>query len=242
MDIKYVLSSVLREAEKLGSYGELLAGVRLSGAVNSERGEGYFLLYSGGLSLLYRRLGERDYEGVFSELPEWNFSNYNEEKYALTVNMECANKSYICEFTPSERESAEMIFNAINTAHAEPHSVYTQTTLTMAGLICLLSSDGHESYAENLLGKRLYRAGIRFVADRTLPALVADGNTLFSVEQKQSILANLIEQRMSDDIWSSAESSALRELSEVWQLGNDFYEQCVSILLLRRKLGLLFQN
>ena len=63
MDVKYVLGSVLNAAAGLGGTGELRAVVRLSGAVNGERGEGYWLLYEDVLVLLYRRLGECSYEG-----------------------------------------------------------------------------------------------------------------------------------------------------------------------------------
>ena len=96
MDIKYVLKSILREAANLGASGELQAGIRLAGAVNGERGEGYILLYSEGLVLLYRRLGLRDYEGCFADLTEWHFDNYREEKYSLLLDANCRDKSFIC--------------------------------------------------------------------------------------------------------------------------------------------------
>ena len=117
MDVKYVLSSILREAARFGGTGELCAGVRLSGAVNGERGEGYLLLYSDVLVLLYRRLGERDYEGVTGTLPDWSFEVCSEEKYLIRITLQCGKESFACEFTPSERDSAEAIFNAITAAH-----------------------------------------------------------------------------------------------------------------------------
>ena len=93
MDVKYILSSVAKEAEKIGASGKLLDGVRLSGAVNGERGEGYWLLYEDNLVLLYRRLGERDYEGCSGELSEWSFADYREEKYALKLQCSCGGSS-----------------------------------------------------------------------------------------------------------------------------------------------------
>lgn len=242
MDIKYILSSILREAANLGAEGELQAGVRLSGAINSERGEGYLLLYSEGLTLLYRRLGQRDYEGVFAGLTDWSFDNYRQEKYALLIDMICRGSSCRCEFTPSERESAEIIFNAIAAAHAEPQELYSESTLLMTALLYLLSGDGHELYAEDLLGKKLLRAGKKYAADQELQDLVARAAELFTLEQKQTVLINLIEERMSDGLWSSSEAAALRELADVWNLGSEYFEQSCGVLLMRHRIGELFKN
>jgi hypothetical protein len=66
MDVKYILSSILREASDMGAAGEIIAGVRLSGAVNGERGEGYILLYDDAVTLLYRRLGRGHAQGANS--------------------------------------------------------------------------------------------------------------------------------------------------------------------------------
>ena len=242
MNIKYILSSIVNEAAALGATGELQAGVRLTGAVNKERGEGYLLLYEDGLVLLYRRLGQRDYEGCWAAPEEWNFENYREEKYALLIDMRCREAVYSCEFTPAERDAAEVIFNAIVSAHSQVQTLYSESTLVMTALLYMLSGDGHEEYAESLLGKPLFRAGRRYAADRELQDLVARGAELFSREQKECVLINLIEQRMSDDLWSSTESSALRELAGVWDLGDDFFEQSCRVLLMRRRIGGLFKN
>ena len=59
--------------------------------------------------------------------------------------------------------------------------------------------------------------------------------------QKQSLMLNLIELRMSDDLWQPSESAALRELSQVWGISDEFYTNAVNLLLLRRRLGELFQ-
>lgn len=242
MDIKYILSSIVREAANLGAFGELQAGVRLTGAVNQERGEGYMLLYSNGLVLLYRQLGQRDYQGCFADLVDWGFENYQEEKYALTIDMICCGNRYRCEFTPSERESAEVIFNAVTAVHAQAQVLYSETTLLMTALLDLLSCDGHEKYAEDLLGKPLLRAGRKYAAGQQLQDLVARAAELFTLEQKQSVLLNLIEERMSDGLWSSSESAALRELAEVWDLGSEYFEQSCGVLLMRHRIGELFKN
>lgn len=242
MDIKYILSSVAKEAEKLGASGRLLAGVRLSGAVNGERGEGYWLLYEDNLALLYRRLGQRDYEGCCCELAEWSFSDYREEKYALMLQCSCAGGDFLFEFTPAERSSAEVVLNAVTQAHAEPLAVYPEQQLVMAGLFSFLSSDGHEEFAIQLLGKKLWRAGKKYAAGHTLPDLLEKGHSFFTAEQKKSVVANLIEQRMSDGVWSSEEAAALQELAAVWDLPHDFFENCAGILLLRRSIGDLFKN
>lgn len=241
MDVKYVLSSILREAARFGGDDELRAGVRLSGAVNGERGEGYLLLYSDVLVLLYRRLGERDYEGVTGTLPEWSFESNSEEKYLMRITMQCGEESFACEFTPSERGSAEEIFNAITAAHAEPQAVYPERILVMAALVYLLSSGEHEKFAQELLGKGLWRAACQYAADKELNALAIQGAELFNPQQKQSLLLNLIELRMSDDLWQTAEAAALKELAQIWELPAEFYENAVNMLLLRRQLGSLFQ-
>ena len=240
MDVRYILSSVAKEADNIGASGKLRAGVRLSGAVNNERGEGYWLLYEDNLVLIYRRLGERDYEGCCGELHEWSFSDYREEKYALKLQCSCNGNTYTFEFTPAEREAAEVILNAITQAHAAPQAVYPEALLVMAGLLNLLSGDGHEEFAVELLGKTLWRAGKRYAADRTLPELVNTGNSLFSIEQKESVLANLIELRMSDNVWSSEEAGALKELNDVWGLPPEYFENCTGVLLRRRSIGELF--
>ena len=240
MDVKFILSSVAKEAVKMGASGELLAGVRLSGAVNGERGEGYWLLYEDNLVLLYRRLGERDYEGCCGELGDWSYTDYREEKYALMLQSFYAGTEYLFEFTPAERESAEIILNSITQAHADPHTVYSEAMLVMAGLLSFLSADGHEEYAVNILGKELWRAGKKYAASHTLPELLEQGNTLFNTEQKECVLANLIEQRMSDGIWKSEEAAALRELAEVWALPKDYFDTCAGVLLRRHSIGQLF--
>lgn len=241
MDVKYVLGSVLDAAAGLGGKGELHAAVRLSGAVNGERGEGYWLLYEDVLVLLYRRLGERSYEGCCAELDEYAFADYREEKYALLINISCRNVKYACEFTPSERTAAETVINAINNASAAPQSLYDSNVLIMAGLFYSLSS-GHSGYAAELLGKELYRAGKKFASENTLPDLVAKANDAWTDEQKQSVLLNLLELRMSDGIFEYEESEALRELSEVWNLKNDFYVQSKDLLLKKKRIGELFKK
>lgn len=242
MDVKYILSSVANEAVKLGASGKLLAGVRLSGAVNGERGEGYWLLYEDNLVLLCRRLGERDYEGCCGELSEWNFSGYREEKYALMLQTSFNSTEYLFEFTPAERSSAEVILNAITQAHADPRTVYPEKLLVMAGLFTALSSGGHEEFVLNLLGKELCRAGRMYAAKNTLPDLVELANDQFTLDQKKSVLANLIELRMSDGVWTSEEISALRELAGVWELPEEFFDNCAGVLLLRRSIGDLFKD
>jgi len=241
MDVKYVLSSVLQEAQKIGASGSLQAGVRLSGAVNGERGEGYWLLYEDNLVLLYRKLGQRDYEGCCGEPADWSFENYREEKYALLLTAGCKEANFEYEFTPSERESAEIILNAITAAHAEPQAVYSQDMLIMAGLFVHLGN-GHEDFARNLMGKALWRAGQKYADKCSLVDLVKLGNEHFSTEQKQSVMVNLICQRMSDDVWSSEESAALQELSGVWQLPEEFFGNAVDILLMQKSIGELFKN
>ena len=241
MDVKYLLSSVAAEAVKLGASGKLLDGVRFSGAVNGERGEGYWLLYEDNLVLIYRQLGQCGYEGTCGDLSDWSFAGYREEKYALMLQAECKSGSYAFEFTPAERSSAEVILNAITHAHAAPQTVYPEKLLVMAGLFMLLSSDGHEKFSVELLGKELCRAGRRYSAEHTLVELVELGNKLFTAEQKESVLINLIEQRMSDDVWSREEAAALRELAEIWALPAGYFENCTGILLKRRELGTLFQ-
>ena len=241
MDVKYVLGSVLNAAAGLGGTGELRAVVRLSGAVNGERGEGYWLLYEDVLVLLYRRLGECSYEGCCAELSEYAFEDYREEKYALMVNISCRNVKYACEFTPSERESAETVLNAISSASVLPQEIYDGNVLIMAGLFYSLSA-GHCDFAVELLGKELYRAGKRFAAENTLPDLVAKAGQSWSIEQKQSVVLNLLELRMSDNVFESEESEALRELAEVWNLGNEFYVQSKDLLLKKKRIGELFKN
>ena len=240
MDVRYILSSVAKEADNIGASGKLLAGVRLTGAVNEERGEGYWLLYEENLVLLYRRLGERDYEGCSGELHEWSFTDYREEKYALKLQCSCGGCDYLFEFTPAERESAEIILNAVTQAHAAPQAVYSEELLVMAGLLNLLSTGGHEEFAIELLGKPLRRAGRKYAAERTLPDLVRLANELFSLEQKESVLANLIELRMSDGVWSSEEAGALKELSDIWGIAPEYFEACTRILLRCRSIGELF--
>ena len=241
MDVKYVLSSVLQEARQLGSSGALQAGVRFNGAVNGERGEGYWLLFEDNLVLLYRRLGQRDYEGCCGELTDWSFEDYCEEKYALQLTAKFQEQSFRCEFTPAERDSAESILNAITANHAEPQAVYSESMLVMAGVFVQLSG-GHEDFARDLMGKALWRAGLKYAAKHTLPDLLELSNKLFSVEQKESIMINLISQRMSDNIWSGDERSALQELNSVWQLPEEFFLNVEKILLQQKKLGELFNN
>ena len=176
-----------------------------------------------------------------AELDEYAFADYREEKYALLINISCRNVKYACEFTPSERTAAETVINAINNASAAPQSLYDSNVLIMAGLFYSLSS-GHSGYAAELLGKELYRAGKKFASENTLPDLVAKANDAWTDEQKQSVLLNLLELRMSDGIFEYEESEALRELSEVWNLKNDFYVQSKDLLLKKKRIGELFKK
>ena len=47
---------------------------------------------------------------------------------------------------------------------------------------------------------------------------------------------------MSDDLWSSQEAAALRELADVWSIDQQYMENCAQVLLLRSKLWTLFNN
>ena len=242
MDVKYILSSILREASDLGAAGELVAGVRLSGAVNGERGEGYILLYTENLTLLYRRLGQRDYQGCSAALTEWSFDNFQEEKYALAMDIVCQGTSYRCDFTPSERESAESIINAVTAVHADPRNTYSEKTLLMAALLTALTDASQKEFTQNLLGRQLIQAADKFAAGHCLTDIVEKSGKLFDENQKRSVLLNLIEIRMSNDRWNSETASALQELAELWQMEDDFFRQAVEMMMLRRKLGNLFQN
>lgn len=242
MDVKYILSSILREASDMGAAGEIIAGVRLSGAVNGERGEGYILLYDDAVTLLYRRLGQRDYQGCTAPLSEWTFGNLQEKKYAYTMDVTCRGTSYQCEFTPSELESTENIIDAVTAAHADPSNTYSEKVLLMASLLTMLSEPVHREFTQSLLGKDLFKAAVKFAASHRLPDIVERSAALFDENQKRSVLLNLIEMRLSDDLWTGKESEALRELAEVWQLGDDFFEQAAGMLLLRRQLGSLFNE
>lgn len=242
MDVKYILSSIVREASDMGAVGQIIAGVRLSGAVNGERGEGYLLLYDDSLTLLYRCLGQRDYQGCTAPLAEWSITDYQEKKYAYTMDVTCRETSYQCEFTPSEQESAESIISAVTAAHTDPSSIYSEKVLLMASLLTMLSEPVHREFTQSLLGKDLFKAAVKFAASHRLPDIVERSGKLFDENQKRSVLLNLIEMRLSDDLWTSKESAALRELAGVWQLGDDFFEQAAGILLLRRQLGSLFEE
>lgn len=242
MDVKYVLPSILREASEIGAQGDLLAGVRLSGAVNGERGEGCLMLYTEGVVLLYRRLGQRDYEGFFDNFTAWSFDNFHEEKYSLSLDVHCREKCVRCEFTPSERESAEKILNAVAAAHAEPQALYSKETLLMASLFVFYANSGHTQFIRDLLGKQLHLAAIKYTASRTLESVIREADSLFNDRQKQSVLLNLIEMFMSDDLWRSAEAANMRELAEAWNIAPDVYENFAGTLLLRRSLGNLFQE
>ena len=72
--------------------------------------------------------------------------------------------------------------------------------------------------------------------------MVARAAELFTLEQKQTVLINLIEERMSDGLWSSSEAAAVRELADVWNLGSEYFEQSCGVLLMRHRIGELFKN
>lgn len=239
MDIKYVLKSILREAATLGASGELQCGIRLSGAVNGKRGEGYLLLYSEGLVLLYRRLGMRDYEGCFADLYEWHFDNYREEKYSLVMDAHCRDQAFVCEFTPSERESAELILNALAAAHAEPLTVYDENTLLMASVLTSFTPEDQTAATLALLGKQLYQASYKYAAKHQLTELIDRTGELFSNEQKKSVLLNLIELQLASDLHQT-QFDELLKLSGAWDLGDDFLTANVRSMRLRRQLTELF--
>lgn len=240
MDVKYVLPSILREAAEIGAHGDLLAGVRLSGAVNGERGEGCLMLYSEGLVLLYRRLGQRDYNGFFEPLDQWYFDNFCEEKYSLSLDVHCREQCVRCEFTPSERESAEQILNAVAAAHAEPQALYSEETLLMAALFIFYGNTESVAFVRELLGKQLYLAAVKYSSYKSLDSVIRQAEHAFNEQQKQSVMLNLIEMFMADDLWRSSESAAMRELARAWNIAPEIYENYAGILLLRRSLGNLF--
>lgn len=240
MDTKFILASVLHEAEKYGVSGDVFAGVRLSGSVNGERGEGYWLLYEESLVLLYRRLGNRDYEGYAAPLEEWTFGEYREEEYNFTVDLSCDGKTYSCVFPPAEQEAAEVILNAIANINAALSASYPESALVMAGLLWILSGDGHADHALRVLGKQLYRVGEKFAEDKELTQIAELANTALNMDQKKSLIANLIEMRMCDGEWSSEEQSALAELAEIWEMPTEDYNNIRDILLLKNQCPLIF--
>ncbi len=235
METKFILGSVRREAEKLGAQGDATHAVRLSGSVNGDRGEGYWLLYPESLILLYRKLGDRDYGGVCAAPEEWHFGNYREAQYELAIELSCDDAVYDCVFTPSERGEAEAVLNTIQTAAAKGVPRYAETLLLAAALIWQLSGDGHAEYARRILGSRYLAAGRRYAESATLSDLVSRAARMFSPEQKQSLMLNLIEQRMSDGEWTGAEQQALGELAaELGQAAEEFAGAWRTLLLKNR--------
>ncbi|MBE6379500.1 MAG: hypothetical protein E7047_01055 [Lentisphaerae bacterium] len=241
MDIKYTLQSILREAASLGANGQLLAGIRLAGAVNGERGEGYLMLYSEGLVLLYRRLGLRDYEGIFASLDEWSFDKFREEKYLLTLEVRCRSNTFRCEFTPSERDSAEQILNAIAAAHAEPLAVYSESTLLMAGLLIGMSGPANGDLS-GLLDKKLYLAACKYATKHQLAEMIVRAGEIFSEDQKKSLLLNLIEFNLYETELPEKSCTLLRELAKDWLLDENFFETSTYLLSMRSKLNTLFSG
>lgn len=240
METKFILGSVRREAENLGARGELTRAVRLSGAVNGDRGEGYFLLYPDFLVLLYRKLGERDYAGVLDDRGVWEFEDYQEAQYQLSVVLRHGDEVYRCVFAPSEREDAEAVMLAVREARDDREPDCSEAMLIFAALVRSLSGDGHMEYAARLLGGRLLAAGRRYAERFSLPQLAAQAAERLTPKQKQSLMLNLIELRMSDGEWTTAEQQGLGELAAALGWTEEQFREAGEFLLTKNSFPVLF--
>ena len=172
METRFILSSIRREAERLGARGEILSAVRLSGSVNGDRGEGYLLLYADTFVLLCRKLGERDYTGIIDTPGAWRAGAVQEAQYQIELELLYGDAAYHCVFSPSERADAEAILNALREAADAGTGRCSEPMLIFAALLVSLSNADHSEGLRRILDAGTIAAGRRFAAQTTLPELV----------------------------------------------------------------------
>ncbi len=242
MDTKFILSNLLAAAGKFGAAGQVEAAVRFNGSVNGNAGEGYWLLFENALLLLYRVLGEYEYHGCCGKVSKWSYSDYCQEACCLRAKLSCGTEDFAVEFSLSEQHDAEFIMQKVAAANTDPLQLYPEKILNVAALFYLLSDESHREFALKLLGDELFSTAGRFAEQTDIQSVTGRCNELLSQAEKESVLTNLIDLRMSDYLWESNENAALQELAAVWDISTEFYTQCSQILLLRKKIGSLFEN
>ena len=242
MDTKFILSNLIAAAGKFGTSGQVEVAVRFNGSVNGKAGEAYWLQFENSLLLLYRVLGEYGYQGCCGNFSNWSYSEYSQESCCLRVKLSCGNEEFAVEFSFTEQQDAEKIMQKVAAANTDPLQLYSEKTLNVAALFYLLSDETHRNFALNLLGEDLFFTAGRFAEKSDIQNVTSCCNELLSQAEKESVIANLIDLRMSDYLWAGNENAALKELAAVWNIGDDFYAQCCQILLLRKKIGNLFEN
>lgn len=240
METKFILSSVRREAEKLGAHGEIRAAVRLSGSVNGDRGEGYLLLYEEAFVLLCRKLGERDYAGVIDAPGAWRTGALQEAQYQVSLEILYGDRVYRCVFPPSERVDAETILAALRDAEAAGETGYSVPMRIFAALLVSLSDADHSECLRRILNAGQTAAGRRYAAQHSLPELVEQAAGRFTEDQKKALLWNLIELRMSDGVWSSTEQKGLGELAQALGWSEAEFRETAHNLLIKNNCLALF--
>ena len=241
METRFILSSIRREAERLGARGEILSAVRLSGSVNGDRGEGYLLLYADTFVLLCRKLGERDYTGIIDTPGAWRAGAVREAQYQIELELLYGDAAYHCVFSPSERADAEAILNALREAADAGTGRCSEPMLIFAALLVSLSNADHSEGLRRILDAGTIAAGRRFAAQTTLPELVEQAAEHFTADQKKALLWNLIELRMSDGLWTSTEQKGLNELAQALGWSDAEFRETAHNLLIKNNYQAFFE-
>ena len=241
METRFILSSVRREAEKLGASGDILSAVRLSGSVNGDRGEGYLLLYQDAFVLLCRKLGERDYTGIVDVPGAWRPGAVREAQYQISLEIIYDEQTYNCVFPPSERADAEKILTVLREAAASGETGYSVPMQIFAALLVSLSNADHSEGLRRILDAGAIAAGRRYAAQTTLPELVERAAGSFTDDQKKALIFNLIELRMSDGLWSSDEQKGLGELAQALGWSDAEFREAAHNLLIKNNYPALFE-
>ena len=240
METRFILSSIRREAEKLGAHGDILSAVRLSGAVNGDRGEGYLLLYQDAFVLLCRKLGERDYTGIIDAPGAWRTGSLQEAQYQIEMELLYGDTVYHCAFSPSERADADTIMEAFREAAETGTGRCSEPLLIFAALLVSLSNADHSEGLRRILDAGTIAAGRRYAAQNALPDLVEQAATRFGADQKKALIFNLIEFRMSDGLWSSDEQKGLCELAQALGWSEAEFREAAHNLLIKNNYLALF--
>jgi len=241
METRFILSSIRREAEKLGAQGEIRSAVRLSGSVNGDRGEGYLLLYQDAFVLLCRKLGERDYAGVIDMPGAWRAGALNKAQYQIELELFYGDAIYHCVFPPSELADAEAILTVLREAAASGAERCSEAMQLFAAMLVTLSDADHSECLRRILDPGRIAAGRRCAARHSLSELVRQIAESFSAEQKQSLIWNLIELRMSDGLWTSTEQKGLNELAQALGWSDAEFREAAHNLLIKNNYPALFE-
>lgn len=253
MDTKFVVLSLLRQAEAVGASGEVTYAIRLDKTFDGRSGEGYILCFGDTVCLADRPLGQGTYRCQAAPLAEVRVKKLERGNSNSFADLDFAGSAVGCHWSWAENKDAERLLAlfAGNAATAEspaqaPAAAPDRTAeLFVAGLMYAAESSGQLSPEQEQLIRELapgdmLTRGLDYYHGHDLITYVGAVRAAFNREQLLSLLANQLEVVMVDGDFRSAERRGMEELGRKLGFPAAEYEKILEVILCKNRSPLLF--